>query len=131
MHVNRVSCSSDSYPCFCPVHTQNLVFVSSQVIQRSFATGKTQVFTVTHLKLHEQLQKTKLVPGRNTITMLSNRSHLAVINTSREYHRLSTISDIFSAFSTADYISFNVSYIPKEKSSKNFHLLANYPETEI
>lgn len=52
-HVNWVTRSSDSYPCFCPVHTQNLVFMSSQVIQRSFATGKTQVFTVTRLKLRE------------------------------------------------------------------------------
>lgn len=54
-HLSRVIRSSDSYPCFCPVHTQNLIFVSSQVIQRSFATGKTQVYTVTCLKLREQL----------------------------------------------------------------------------
>lgn len=51
MYINRITCFLDSYPCFCPVHTQNLIFMSSQVIERSFATGKTQVFTVTHLKL--------------------------------------------------------------------------------
>lgn len=79
MHINQVTCSSDSYPCFCPVHAQNLVFMSSQVIQRSFATGEKQVWS--YVSNHRQ----QLVPGRKAIPMQSNRCDQAVINTLREY----------------------------------------------
>lgn len=79
MHMNQVTCSSDSYPSFCPVHTQNLVFVGSQVIQRSFATSEKQVWS--YVSNHRQ----QLVPERNAVPVLPNRCDQAVINTLREY----------------------------------------------
>lgn len=79
MHINQVTCSSDSYPSFCPVHTQNLVFVGSQVIQRSFATSEKQVWS--YVSNHRQ----QLVPERNAVPVLPNRCDQAVINTLREY----------------------------------------------
>lgn len=60
-----------------------------------------------------------------------NRCGLAVINTFRELSVLSTICDVLSAFSRADDLSVNLSYICKEKSSNILHLLANYVDSEI
>lgn len=112
MHINQVTCSSDSYPCFCPVHTQNLVFVSSQVIQRSFATSEKQVWS--YVSNHRQL-----VPGRNAIPMLSNRCDQAVINTLREHrHWPSVMLPLLSPEPITSVLSSPAS--PKRKAAGFF-----------
>lgn len=112
--INQVTCSSDSYPCFCPVHTQNLVFMSSQVIQRSFATSEKQVWS--YVSNHRQ----QLVPERNAIPRLSNRCDQAITNTLRKFrHWPSVMLPLLSP----EPITLLLSYIPKEKSSNIFHLL--------